>query len=80
MSAAARASAPADALTAHLAAQLGAWPPAGPLVITTSGARRRPAWDGVVRKFAGVRTPEGAVLSVPQELLDAVRRVTAGAR
>lgn len=67
-------------LTAHLVEQLGVWPPDAPVVVTTSDARVRPGWDGVVRGFWGVRCPQGAVLSVTADALPAVARVSAGAR
>jgi GNAT superfamily N-acetyltransferase len=56
-----------DRLTAHLRHQLGAWPPSGGVLVTTSPERLRPDWDGVVRPVAGMASPEGAVLSVPAE-------------
>jgi GNAT superfamily N-acetyltransferase len=65
-------------LTAHLRASLGAWPPAdGELLITTSPARTSPGWDGRVRPFTGLRTPEGAVLSVHPSILDEARSLGA---
>ena len=66
-------------LGAHLAGQLGEWPPASPLVLTTSDARTTPGWDGVVRTFYGVSTPEGAVVSLPPDALEQARRVTRSA-
>ena len=57
----------ADRLTAHLRHQLGAWPPRGGVLVTTTPERSRPGWDGVVRRVAGMESPEGAVLSVPAE-------------
>jgi GNAT superfamily N-acetyltransferase len=63
----------ADRLTAHLRHQLGAWPPSGALVVSTSAERTRPGWDGSVRAVAGMTSPEGAVLSVPAGSVDAVR-------
>ena len=63
----------ADRLTAHLRHQLGAWPPPGDLLVTTSPERTRPGWDGVVRPVAGMAAPEGAVLSVPADLVDDLR-------
>lgn len=61
-------------LAAHLRASLGAWPPPpGGLLVTTSPARTEPGWDGVVRPFQCVRTPEGAVVSVEPSLLDRAR-------
>jgi GNAT superfamily N-acetyltransferase len=60
------------ALERHLRRTLGAWPPAGELLVTTSPARHRPGWDGAVVSVAGLTTPAGTVLSVPAELLDDV--------
>lgn len=62
-------------LCAHLAEQLGAWPPTSPLTITSSAARTTPGWDGVVRAFSGVSTPRGTVLSVPPGTLEQARRL-----
>jgi GNAT superfamily N-acetyltransferase len=35
--------------------------------------RIAPGWDGAVRPFAGVATPEGAILSVPPDRVDDVK-------
>ncbi|HVF31718.1 MAG TPA: GNAT family N-acetyltransferase [Acidimicrobiales bacterium] len=62
-----------ERLTAHLRSWLGAWPPGGRLVVTTSAARTAPGWDGRVTPTAGVASPgEGVVLSVPPDRIDAV--------
>ena len=63
----------ADRLTAHLRSQLGAWPPTGGVLVTTSPERTRPGWDGVVRVVAGMDSPEGAVLSVPAGVVEPLR-------
>jgi GNAT superfamily N-acetyltransferase len=62
-----------ERLTAHLRAWLGAWPPSPDrwLTVATSPLRTAPGWDGVVRRFVGVATPEGAVLSVPPDSIEA---------
>ena len=65
----------ADRLTAHLRTWLGAWPPAGPLTVTTAPTRTAPGWDGAVHRVVGVASPEGAVLSVPPDRVDAVARL-----
>ena len=65
----------ADRLTAHLQTWLGAWPPRGPLTVTTAPARTGPGWDGAVHPVVGVASPDGAVLSVPPERVDAVAAV-----
>ena len=62
----------ADRLTAHLRSQLGAWPPSG-VVVTTSPERSRPGWDGMVRRVAGMESPEGAVVSVPAGVVELLR-------
>lgn len=59
-----------EQLGAHLRSSLGAWPPlGGGLTITTSASRSEPGWDGAVRRFAGLRSPDGAVVSVEPALL-----------
>ncbi|HUP85708.1 MAG TPA: GNAT family N-acetyltransferase [Acidimicrobiales bacterium] len=62
----------AERLAAHLRAWLGAWPPEAPLVVATSPARATPGWDGAVHPVVGVASPDGAVLSVPEDRVDAV--------
>lgn len=65
-----------ERLAGHLRASLGAWPPPpGGLLVTTSPARTEPGWDGIVRSFQCVRTPDGAVVSVTADLLDAAREL-----
>ena len=61
-----------DRLEAHLRRWLGVWPPERPLVVTTAPGRTRPGWDGAVHAVVGVASPEGAVLSVPPDRVDAV--------
>ena len=66
---------PAERLTAHLRAWLGAWPgPAGRLLVVGSARREEPGWDGDVRPVFGVLTPDSGVLSVPQALAATVER------
>jgi GNAT superfamily N-acetyltransferase len=62
-----------DRLDRHLRAWLGAWPPSGQVTVVGSARRRQPGWDGAVRPFAGVATPDGAVLSVPPDRVEAAR-------
>lgn len=62
-----------DRLGRHLQRWLGAWPPASMVTVVGSDRRTEPGWDGAVRPFAGVSTPEGTVLSVPPDRVDAVR-------
>ena len=57
----------------HLRSWLGAWPPSDEVTIVGSARREQPGWDGVIRPFAGVSTPEGTVLSVAPNRLGAVR-------
>lgn len=56
----------------HLGQWLGAWPPRRAVEVVTSPARERPGWDGGPSPFAGVRAPEGTVLSVPPDALAAL--------
>jgi GNAT superfamily N-acetyltransferase len=64
-----------DRLERHLASWLGAWPPASPLVVTTSPGRTQPGWDGHVHAVVGVSTPDATVLSVPPEILAEARAI-----
>jgi len=59
-------------LAAHLSSWLGQWPPAGPLTVTTAPTRTSPGWDGAVHEVVGVASPEGAVLSVPPDLVEPI--------
>jgi GNAT superfamily N-acetyltransferase len=89
---------PGERLVAHLAGWLGAWslPVDGigavtddtELVVVGSDRRVRPGWDAKVHAVVGVVGPDGGVLSVPPDKVDAVRalgpdvaggRVTVGA-
>lgn len=63
----------AGRLERHLADWLGAWPPTGELTVVGSPHRVTPAWDGKVYPVAGVETPEGTVLSVPPDVVEATR-------
>jgi len=64
----------AGRLERHLADWLGAWPPpSGGLTVVGSLHRTEPGWDGKVYPVAGVETPGGIVLSVPPDLVEAVR-------
>ena len=67
---------PADVeprLQEHLRSWLGAWPPASAIEVVGSRRRVEPGWDGSVRAFNGVSTPDGTVVSVPPDRVDAVR-------
>jgi len=61
-----------DRLHRHLQAWLGAWPPASKVTVVGCDCRIEPGWDGTVRPFAGVTTPQGTVLSVPPDRVDDV--------
>jgi GNAT superfamily N-acetyltransferase len=64
----------AGRLERHLAAWLGAWPPApGELLVVGSARRTTPGWDGKVYPVVGVSTPDGTVLSVPPDLVAPTR-------
>jgi GNAT superfamily N-acetyltransferase len=53
------------ALTRHLAAWLGRWPPAaGQLEVVGAPVREEPGWDGTVRPLLGVIAPDRGVMSV----------------
>ena len=66
---------PAERLTAHLRAWLGAWPaPAGRLMVVGSARREEPGWDGDVRPVFAVLAPGGGVLSVPRAVAATVER------
>jgi len=57
----------------HLVTWLGQWPTGRPLQIVGSDRRTRPAWDGAIRPAIGVGTPDGMLLSVPPQRVEAVR-------
>ena len=56
----------------HLTSWLGAWPPTRSLLVTTAPQRTAPGWDGAVHPVVGVASPQGAVLSVPPDRVEAV--------
>lgn len=61
-------------LQRHLESWLGVWPPPHPgVTVVGSDRRTEPGWDGAVRIVAGVATPEGTVISVPPDAVEAVR-------
>ena len=60
-------------LDGHLRHWLGAWPPESMLTVVGSERRTEPGWDGTVRPFAGIATPQGTILSVPPDRAAAVR-------
>jgi GNAT superfamily N-acetyltransferase len=62
-------------LTAFLAADLGSWPPSGGIEVASSPMRSAPGWDGLVRAFAGISSPQGTVVSVPFEVREAARQL-----
>lgn len=62
-----------DRLHRHLRRWLGAWPPTAEVTVVGSALRAEPGWDGAIRPFAGVSTPDGTVLSVPPDRVDAAR-------
>lgn len=45
------------------------------MVVTTAPGRVEPGWDGAVHDVVGVASPDGAVLSVPPDRIDAVAAV-----
>ena len=62
-----------DRLDRHLRQWLGAWPPTAEVTVVGSERRALPCWDGALRPLAGVGTPDGAVVSVPPDRVDAAR-------
>ena len=62
-----------DRLDRHLRDWLGAWPPTDEVTVVASERRVLPCWDGALRPLAGIGTPEGTVVSVPPDSVDAVR-------
>jgi GNAT superfamily N-acetyltransferase len=46
---------------------LGRWPPRRQLDVAGSPQRSLPGWDGEVRPLVGVATPEGSLISVPED-------------
>lgn len=68
-----------ERLHRHLAAWLGRWPARHEkLDVVGFRSRLQPAWDGGRYPAIGVATPNGAVLSVPPEHAEAVRRACEG--
>ena len=67
-----------DRLHRHLRSWLGAWPPTAEVTVVGSARRAEPGWDGAIRPFAGVSTPDGTVLSVAPDRLDAARAAGSG--
>lgn len=59
----------------HLVVWLGRWPAGGRLDVVGSTRRSVPAWDGEVQPLRGVVAPEGGVLSVAPEQVEAVREL-----
>lgn len=60
-------------LAGHLASYLGKWPPAASVDVVGSPARLAPAWDGTMVLAVAVRSPEGAVVSVPPGAVEEAR-------
>jgi GNAT superfamily N-acetyltransferase len=65
-------------LSAFLREWLGDWPPTGAVTVVGSAVRTQPAWDGAIRDVIGVGTPDGGLLSVPPDHVDAVRAAVTG--
>ncbi|MCA1692671.1 MAG: GNAT family N-acetyltransferase [Actinobacteria bacterium] len=71
-------------LIRHLATYLGQWPPgsedSGAAEVVGSTRREAPAWDGTPVLAVAVRSPEGAVVSVPPSAVESVRSMAVGLR
>ncbi|GIF48762.1 acetyltransferase (GNAT) family protein [Asanoa ferruginea] len=59
----------------HLVTWLGQWPTSQALQIVGSDRRLRPAWDGSIHPAVGVGSPDGVLLSVPPQRVEAVRAI-----
>jgi GNAT superfamily N-acetyltransferase len=59
----------------HLVTWLGQWPTSQALQIVGSERRLRPAWDGTIHPAVGVGAPDGVLLSVPPQRVEAVRAI-----
>lgn len=65
---------PLDALTLHLRAWVGDWPPpTADIHVVGDPARLEPTWDGAIRVLQGVSNGTGTVIAVPPDAVDAVR-------
>lgn len=65
-----------DALTQHLRAWVGEWPPPAPgVTVVGDPARERPTWDGAVRRLQGVSDGVATVIAVSPAVVADVRRV-----
>jgi GNAT superfamily N-acetyltransferase len=63
----------APSLDAFLREFLGEWPDLDGLSIVGSDKRTEPGWDGAIRRVVGVGNPSRSVISVPPDLVTAVR-------
>lgn len=61
-----------EPLVAFLRSWLGLWPPTAPVSVVGYAQRSRPGWDGAVHDVIGVGGPDGGVVSVPPDQVDAV--------
>ncbi len=59
-------------LERHLANWLGAWPANKTVTIATSSYRDRPGWDGQIRPFIGISSPDSTVISVARRYYEQV--------
>lgn len=63
-----------ERLQRHLENWLGIWPNEPGVFVSTSQYRSIPGWDGQLRSFAGVASPETTVISVAPDAFDAAQR------
>lgn len=61
-----------DLLAAHLSRWIGAWPPRRALDLRGAAVRRQPGWDGRVRPLLGAGSPDGVLVAVPPDRLEAL--------
>lgn len=60
-------------LNRFLESRLGTWPPNGTLILNPCDMRNEPAWDGSLRPWVGIESPQGTVISYSKEIFpDAV--------
>ena len=59
-------------LERHLANWLGAWPGHESMTVATSSYREEPGWDGQMRPFIGVSSPNSTVISVARRYYEPI--------
>jgi len=57
-----------DRLTRFLESRLGTWPPRETLTLNPCPLRDEPAWDGSIRPWVGIESPQGTVISYSEKV------------